>query len=422
MFYLCSYYLFMANKNRTKIDAVKDTQFLFIDMNAFFASCEQQTNPNLRYKPVAVAPFKGDSGCIISPSYEAKAYGIKTGMLVKKAKEICPKITILESDVSKYLKIHNKIKQILFSFSPFVKVLSVDEAAIYLSPSEQKTRVAFDIALKIKQAIYEKIGKYMHSSVGIGPSIYMAKQASEIEKPNGLKEIKLKEIPKYLSTISLTDLKGINTRTKIRLNNLEIYTPLDLYHTPVQNLREKLGIAGEYWYLILRGQDITNFEACEKSIGHSHVLEPKYRNWNCAWSVCQKLISKAGYRLRKAGLVAGGIYLQINCFNKYSFHKALKTNTFSDDYNFSRHIKFLFEKINRLNKPIRVAVGLFNLNKSNFFQNDLFFKNYKNKLIYDVVDKVNDKYGAFTIKSASILLVEDSAPNRISFGKPDKNF
>jgi len=227
----------MANKDRTKINIVKDTQFLFIDMNAFFASCEQQTNFNLRHKPVAIAPYKGNTGCIISPSYEAKAYGVKTSMLVKKAKEICPNIIILESNVSMYLNIHHEIKKILFSFSPFVKILSVDEAVIFLSPSEQKTELAFNIARKIKNAIYQKIGKCMRSSIGIGPSIYLAKQASEIEKPNGLQEIKIKDIPNYLSKISLTDLKGINTRMKIRFNNLGIYTPLDLYNTPVQNLR-----------------------------------------------------------------------------------------------------------------------------------------------------------------------------------------
>ena len=122
-------------------------------MNAFFASCEQQDNVGYRHKPVAVTPINTDTGCIISPSYEAKAYGVKTGCSVREAKKLCPGIIIIEAHVKKYLQFNQQLVRVLFNFSPFVTVKSVDEAVICLSPAEKNSEVALKLAQDIKYQI-----------------------------------------------------------------------------------------------------------------------------------------------------------------------------------------------------------------------------------------------------------------------------
>jgi len=405
----------------------KNTKYLFIDMNSFFASCEQEINQCLINKPVAVTPFNGDSGCIVSASYEAKKFGIKTGTLVKEAKIICPKIIIIESNTKTYLYFHEQIKKILYSFSPFVNVMSIDEAAITLSPSEQQSHIAKKIAISLKEKIKNKLGKNLRSSIGIGPNIYLAKQASEFKKPDGLTEIKLENLADYYRRISLRDLKGINFRMESRLKSHQFYRPIDLYLSSSNNLHKHLGIVGQYWYFNLHGYDLfttnpnqfhTIINKLPKSISHSHVLEPQYRNWESAWSICQKLIERTGYRLRKQQLESSTVELYVKCLNHYSYHRNINVISFSNSTNFSRYIKTLWKEIDTNYTPLKIAVRLSSLNNNTTKQYNLFKVNNKPILAYKAIDKINDKFGSFTIKPASILIAKNAAPNRIAFGKP----
>jgi DNA polymerase-4 len=401
----------------------QNSKYLFIDMNSYFASCEQQANSSYRGRPVAVTPVKTANGCIVSASYEAKKFGIKTGTLVKDAIIKCPGIIICESNTKLYLDFHKKWVQAVKNLTPFVFVKSVDEAAIKLSPSERNSNTARLIAQKIKNNIYNQLGKYICSSVGIGPNIFLAKQASEYQKPNGLFEIKIESLFDYYSKIKLTDIKGINFRMEKRLNAVGLFRPIDLYQSPQETLKRKMGIVGEYWFLKLRGHDLPETKLpTPKSIGHSHVLEPRFRNWKNAWAVCQKLVEKAGYRLRSHNLKAEGVYLGIrflrNQDSAHGFRKHLKTQSFFDSNTFSKLIFKLWQEVPKDYLPLKIAVTLFNLSKLTNRQTRLFESYEKAENISLAVDTVNDKYGAFTVKSADVLLAENSAPERISFGRP----
>lgn len=397
----------------------KDTQYLFIDMNAFFASCEQEMHPELRHKPVAVTPVNVSSSCIISPSYEAKAYGVKTGILVGDARLLCPLITIKESDVKLYLKFHNKLAKILTDISPFTAIKSVDEAVIKLSPSEQNTNTAWKIACNIKKKIREEIGQYLRSSIGIGPNVWLAKMAAESKKPDGLVEVKLKNLRQFYQSLKLIDLKGINFRMAKRLNTSGIYKPVDLYSANAQTLREKLGIIGDYWYLRLHGYDIDMLEReLPKSIGHSHILEPMLRSWPKAWAVCQKLVERAGRRLREEKMVASGVHLWLRYLGKEHWHKGIKSSLFSDSQTFLKIVAKLWQEAPKESRPLGIGVKAFNLSRPLGVQQNIFPHEQKLVKLYQAIDKINDHYGAFTIKPANILQVESSAPNRIAFGKP----
>ncbi|OGD65447.1 hypothetical protein A3F08_00265 [Candidatus Berkelbacteria bacterium RIFCSPHIGHO2_12_FULL_36_9] len=396
----------------------KNTQYLFIDMNSFFASCEQQANPLYRNKPIAVTPVNCDNGCIVSASYDAKAKEIKTGTLVKEAKRLCPNIIIRESNTYLYIDYHRKIVKILESFSPFLSIRSVDEAVIKLSPSEQNTSIAMEIGRKIKQKIQQNVGEYLKSSIGIGLNVFLAKQATEFRKPDGLYEIKLENLEWYYQQIKLTDIKGIAQGMERQLYERKIYTPLDFYHSTQEDLMDKLGAVGNYWYLKLHGYDLDEkVLETPKTVGHSHVLEPKYRNWNSTWAVCQKLMEKVAYRLRAYGLKTNGVYLGVRFYNG-GFSKRIKTSPFSDSRTLTRIIYRLWKEIDKNNTPFKISVTLYDLTRSPAQQLKLFTSMNKDEAISVTMDLINDKYGAFSLKPASILSAEKSAPDRIAFGRP----
>src|SRR3990167_5849513 len=166
---------------------------LFLDMNAFFASVEQQVQPSYRSRPICVAPYTGNTGCCIAKSYEAKGFGVQTGVSVGEAKKLCPQILILESRPELYMFYHREIVKVLESFSPFVQVLSIDEFNIRLTGLDQTYEAAVKMADDIKKTIRERVGDYLYCSVGIGPNRWLAKVAGELKKPDGLVVLILKE-------------------------------------------------------------------------------------------------------------------------------------------------------------------------------------------------------------------------------------
>jgi len=396
----------------------QNCKYLFIDMNSYFASCEQQANPKLRGLPVAVTPVNVPSGCVIAASYEAKKFGIKTGTLVAEAKRLCPEITICESNVGLYLDIHQKLVNVFESFSPFVCIKSIDEASIRLAPEDRKSARACEIALKIKEKIKLKMGDYMRASIGIGPNVWLAKMAAESQKPDGLFVLSLDDLNEFYTKCELTDLKGINFNLARQLNKVGIFSPIQIYLSSPQILRQKLGVCGEYWFLRMHGFDIDISSSQTKTIGHSHVLEPALRNWLKARSVCQKLIERAGSRLREEGLVAKGIFLYVRYIGRSNWHKAMRTDPFCDSQTFLKLTDLLWRQLPKDHLPLGIGIRVFNLSKPKFYQPKIFPFMQKPQDLYFAVDKANDKWGQFTIAPASILEIKKAAPKRISFGRP----
>jgi len=395
----------------------RDYQNLFLDMDSFFASVEQQVQPPLRGKPLGVAPYTGNTGCIIAASKEAKKLGIKTGFLVGEAKRLFPKIQIIEAHPALYLFFHNQIKKIIESCSPFYQPLSIDEFNITLSPEEQNQIQSLKLARKIKKRIFERVGDYLTCSIGIGPSSFLAKLAGEQKKPDGLAIVKLKNLKNFYRRLDLTDLTGINFQMEKRLKKLGIRTSLELFSAPLPRLTNGLGTLGRSWYFRLRGYQL-KFNSQTKSIGHSHVLAPEFRNRTRALAVIRKLIDKAGYRIRKQGYQAQGVSISIKFFNGHFFHNRKKTPPFNDNHTFQRHIFKALDSCRWEGRPIYVAVSAFNLFKERRVQLDLLPELEKSRKISRTLDKINDRYGANTIYPASVFDAKEAAPDRIPFGQP----
>lgn len=396
----------------------QDASVLFLDMNSFFARVEQQVQPVYRGQPVGIAPYTGNTGCIIAASYEAKALGIKTGFSVGEAKKSCPQIIILPSRPALCHFYHKELVKIVESFSPFIKVLSIDEMSIKLTGSDQNSEKAKRMAFAIKTAISQKVGDWLTCSIGIGPSQFLAKTAAEMKKPDGLFEIKLSNLESIYQSLELTDLCGINYGLARRCRAHGIYNPLDLYRQSLTNLANLLGILGKVWYFRLRGYEVDDLTSPVKSLGHSHVLAPEFRTKEGARKVLLKLVEKAGYRLRQDNLWATGISLSIRFLGAESWHKYKKTSPFQDNRAFFDHSLALLKECSFDYPPLAIYVSTHNLIKNYPKPLSLFREQHKTEELSRAIDFINDRHGASTIYSAALMGAESSAPDRIPFGRP----
>lgn len=404
-------------------------KILFIDMNSFFASVEQQERAECRNKPILVAPLLTDSTCAISVSYEARAFGIKTGTSVRDAKTLCPEVIVIPADPRKYVVYHKKIIEVLDHYFSTVHVLSVDEMACVLGYRHQTKDTASLLALKIKAHIKEYLGSYLRSSIGIGPNIFLSKVASDIEKPDGLTVFD----SSYWFTLfklKLTDLPGIASRTEARLNNYNIYTVEDLWRARPHELRTAWGsVVGERWYYMLRGSLEVDYgmhtSDIKKSVGHSHVLAPNLRNKKGVEDVLLKLTSKALKRLRSYNQEASRLYLSItyrhtkDLSKKYKWRIDKKQNVATSDDLFWLPLVSGWSKEAPERQwfiPIKAAICFSELTSSSKHQIGLFHDRKKYIDLFHKIDKINETYGT-KVEVASVFK-NNQAPFRISFGKP----
>ena len=192
-------------------------QWLFLDLNAFFASCEQQDNPALRGQPIIVVQTLTNSACAIAASYEAKRLGITTGTLVREAKQICPAVIPVQARHRLYTEYHERMLAAVDTCVPVEKVMSIDEVACRLMGDQRQVPVARALALKLKQALREQVGECLTCSIGIAPNVFLGKVGSDLQKPDGLVVITKENLPEVLLRLELQDIYGIGKRMEERL-------------------------------------------------------------------------------------------------------------------------------------------------------------------------------------------------------------
>ena len=390
-----------------------------LDVNSCFATIEQQANPNLRNKPVVVAAYTTNSGCILAASVDAKKLGIKTGMRVGDARIIYSKVVVLEPDPQKYRFVHRKILKILKDYSKNVVPKSIDEFVF-----ELHSRVApCDASIVIKERIKREVGEYITVSIGISTNIYLAKIASNLQKPDGLSEINSTNFRDVFAKLKLTDLTGIKKRNSARLKLYGIQTVNDFYDAPVWKLKlafgaclRRQGIGGLYWYTRLHGYEIDLFKSTKKTYGNSYA--PPQNKAHLKLEILSKLCEKTGLRLRNAGLVANGIHLAINYRDGSFWHKGFKTKKVlfesSDIYK---------EAVNLLNQspnlflPRIIAINVFNLQSNQNLQLNIFNDEIKKNRLSTAIDIINNKWGLYTIRSARMASDSTIVQDRISFGQ-----
>ncbi|MDQ6876210.1 MAG: hypothetical protein M3082_00620, partial [Candidatus Dormibacteraeota bacterium] len=288
---------------------------LVIDLNCAFASIEQQHDPMLRGQPIAIAAYATDAATIVSSSREARDLGIKTGMRVFEAKAIFPRVIVREPNPPLYRAASDQLIEIMERHTPDVLRMSIDEASMNLAATPDLVKLGPEgVGRAVKSAIREEIGECVTCSVGISTSIWMAKQASNLDKRDGLQRIDHTNLVRVFERLELTDLSGIAAASAARLKKAGIHTALDfLYATP-----DQLGLAGmreevaSSWHQRLRGFEGSTFEsAARKSYSHSHVLARATSSQSQLEELLMRLSDMVGRRLRSAGRRGGVVSIGV---------------------------------------------------------------------------------------------------------------
>jgi DNA polymerase IV len=275
-------------------------KWLYVDFNSYFASVEQQLNPALRGRPVAVVPVETDSTCAIAASYEAKAFGVKTGTPIWEARQKCPGLICVLARHDAYVDYHHRAIAEISRHIPVSAVCSIDEMAAKLMRNEASPDVARKIGLAIKAGLAANLGPWVRCSIGVAENRYLAKVATDLEKPDGLTVLMPDQVKARLIKLDLRDLPGVGRNMERRLQMAGIFSVEDLWALDRRTMRSVWGsIWGERMWYLLRGYDLPELETKRRSLGHSHVLGPALRPPHLAIDVARRLTLKACSRLRR---------------------------------------------------------------------------------------------------------------------------
>lgn len=395
--------------------------WLFLDMDAFFASVEQQLCPELLGRPVAVVPVMADTSCCIAASYEARQQGVKTGARIADAKKLCPDIRLVQARPAEYVRVHEQIVAAVNSVVPVHKVCSIDEMACKLMGSERQEARAVELGRQAKQAIRKQVGKHLLSSVGISSNRFLAKLASNFQKPDGLSVIHRRDLPEALYALELEDLTGIGQGMHARLNQYGIRSVEQLCALSSERMCEIWrGVTGEWWWHALRGHDMREPETKRRTVGHSHVLSPQYRTHQGARSVMVKLIHKAAVRLRKLGYYAGEIQVTLRYPNKEDWQVKHAIEPCQDTQSLLKVFSVLWGQRPKRTAPLAVGFTLQKLVPEASMSLSLFPEDRRRQKLGVLMDEINIKFGPQSVYLATMHGTHDAAPMRISFTKiPD---
>jgi DNA polymerase-4 len=393
--------------------------WLFLDLNAYFASVEQQERPELRGQPVAVLPVMTDSTSCIAASYEAKAFGIRTGSGVGEARALCPGLRLVEARQDVYVDYHHRILDAVDSCIPVDSVLSIDELICSLSGPQREPAEAITLARKIKQTIYDKVGRSLRCSVGLAPNRFLAKVAGDMQKPDGLTVLPPSELPQRLFPMAVRELPGIGEQMEARLHTVGIRTVRQLCALSVEEMRRLWGgITGERLWGWLRGEEPPMPPSHRHSIGHSHVLAPENRTASGLYRVAKRLTSRAAVRLRKEHFWSSGMTLSVRFTDKSLWESRGRFEEAQDTPRFLKVLDELWADVPK-KSPMWVAVGLHPLIADDHHHPSLFHNPKQDKLSA-VMDKINETYGKDTAYFASLQDSLKQAPTRIAFSRiPD---
>jgi DNA polymerase-4 len=391
-------------------------QILFLDLNAYFASVEQQERPELRGRPVAVVPVMADTSFVIAASYEAKAFGVKCGTMIRDAREMCPGIEIVKARPPVYVAYHQRVIEAAESVLPVDEVCSIDEMRFRLLGSETTPKVAREIAHAMKHAIQSRVGTHLTSSIGVAPNAFLAKVATDMEKPNGLVVLQAEDLPHRLHGLKLTDFAGINRRMAARLNAAGIFTAQQLCAASRPELLRAFGsVVGERWWYLLRGYDLGPEVHDRKTLGHSHVLPPDLRTDQGCREVLLRLLAKSSARLRATGLWTAAMAVSVRGYRQ-SWQAKTRLPPTQDSVTLNEAFLELWGD-RAFDQPRAVGVTFYDLRSHGEFTPSLFDPTEDRSKLSHAVDQVNQKFGKNKVYLAGMDKAKHSAEERIAFNK-----
>lgn len=288
-------------------------KIIHIDMDAFFASVEQMDNPELKGKPIAVGGG-GKRGVVSAASYEARKFGVKSAMAGNLAARLCPELIFVRPRFERYVEISKKIRTIFYDYTDLVEPLSLDEAYLDVTENKKGNPSATLIAKEIRERIYKEVG--LTASAGISINKFIAKVASDYNKPNGQKTVTPEEVIEFLEKLDIRKFYGVGKVTAEKMYQLGIFTGTDLKSKTLDYLDTHFGKSGRYYYYVVRG--IHNSEVKPNRIRKSLAAERTFvENLSSEIFMLEKLehiANEVSNRLSKSKVSGKTITLKI----KYS--------------------------------------------------------------------------------------------------------
>lgn len=405
----------------------KSLWVLFVDMNSYFATVEQQFNYWLRGRPIGVCVYTGKHGCIIAPSIEAKAKGIKLGMRLSEAISICPDLIPVETHPERYREVHKKFIAILGRYSENVIPKSIDEAVVDLTDYSLYHKDPVNIAKKIKEEIRKEVGDWLKCSIGIAPNAFLAKFASGLKKPDGLTKISQENVDDVLKTVKLTDLPGIKEGIARRLIWGGIKTPLELRHSDPFRIKDAChSIVGVYWYYRLNFSEVDQINHRYKSMqAMRQVSQAQRKSLDTLNQVFLRLCLTLEKRMMKEKVFCN----EITFFSTYEGGYTWKDHVITkkplqDGVEIMNLIKLhmsSFQKIHKCEPIINhnitsIGVTVDRLIHRDTIQYELFSKDVSKDYLRKIVYDIKNKHGSDIIMRAIELRDENVLKDVIGFG------
>jgi len=377
---------------------------LHLDMNSYFATAEQQANPWLRGRPVGIIKAEG-RGCVIAASVEAKKFGVSTGCTAWEAKRLCPWITLVASDMDKYFALTQRLISLVKDYSPSVEIFSIDEMFADVTESQAKfCGGALEIALEMKQRIKQGLGEWMRCSVGISFSKLIAKLASEMQKPDGLTWLTLENYLEKTASVKVEEVCGIGRSRTALLHGLGVKTLGEARMRQLPRTVEDL-----VWLRVFEPvKEIEDLEPA-KSVSRTYTTFKTVNSKYEVLKLVRNLVEEAAAKLREMGMGGRTVWLKLSGENEAFWVRRTINNPSDDPLVIYDILSGEFEK--RPVSGVRFAgVGVGNL----IFNYQLpIFKNRKELL--GAVDKVNEKFGLFTVYPARLCGSELIRPEVTGF-------
>jgi nucleotidyltransferase/DNA polymerase involved in DNA repair len=389
--------------------------FLHVDMDAFFASVEQRDHPELRGKPVVVGAPPDQRGVVAAASYEAREYGIHSAMPSRTAKQKCPHALFVSHNLANYKAVSRQIMRIFESYTPLVQPLSIDEAFLDVTGATRLFGDGQTIAEKIRRDIFEQT--QLTASVGVAPNKFLAKIASDMNKPDGLTVVPLeqKAIEAFLAPLPISRMWGVGKVTQKKMLSLEISTIGDLQQFDPEKLNKAIGShAASTFKRLALGIDRRTIggETDEKSISNEITFSNDVTDREKIKAVFKRLIDKVGHRLRKAGFFATTVQIKLRWSDFSTITRQTKLEVPSADDITLREAGMALLNENLRNRPVRLigfgVSGLTETDRSDLLQLELFearetTRHDKRDRLSRTADFIKEKYGGKSIRRGSDL-------------------
>jgi DNA polymerase-4 len=381
---------------------------LHCDMDAFYASIEERDEPSLVGQPVIVCGAAEKRGVVSAANYVARKYGVHSALPTATARRLCPHGVYLPPRISYYAEVSRQIREIFERFTPLVEPLSLDEAFLDVTGSEQLFGSAVEIGQKIKQAVLKETGLVV--SVGVAPNKFLAKIASDFKKPNGFFIVEPEKVQEFLDPLPVERLWGVGKQSSKVFQRLGIRTIGHLRRWPIETLKGRFGSQGEHLWQLAHGIDESPVvpEREAKSISHETTFEQDINDLEVlrAWLV--ELTEQVAWRLRRHGLRGRTVHLKVRFadFSLITRSQTLSEQTDITDELWQAADAMLCNRLPSSHLPIRlIGMGVSGFDETGLVQRRLFDREERKKQagLDTVTDQIREKFGSSALRRAATM-------------------